>query len=46
VILDSDHRSDGRYLELSATSCPEGAPTRPARGVVDIEFHSFELFSG
>ena len=25
VILDGDRRSDGRYLEISATSCPEGA---------------------
>jgi hypothetical protein len=25
VILDRDRRSDGRYLEISATSCPEGA---------------------
>ena len=25
VILDGDRRSDGRYLEISATPCPEGA---------------------
>ena len=25
VILDGDRRSDGRYLEISASSCPEGA---------------------
>jgi hypothetical protein len=25
VILEGDRRSDGRYLEISATSCPEGA---------------------
>ena len=25
VIMDGDRRSDGRYLEISASSCPEGA---------------------
>ena len=25
VIMDGDRRSDGRYLEISASACPEGA---------------------